>query len=294
MAAYITEDQKSRKMSIGKDSASTTRIYHMFDYVDTDAALNALSNYVPLQVQVGDRVCSIGTLSVDPSFSDPNKTLFKGTVSWETPATSGEGEPVEPEDNTSFSFSFSSIEDVKLYSGNQTSYTSSGQNNDEEGINRQYPDAMPEGMAINKPIVTFDAKTVIAGNVASNNWFKARLDQVWTLNQSTFRSLPPRSVAFTGLSGSIRSDGNWDITYSFEYRPNNSGQTFKTETEGTPSTITTPDSGGWDYVWSAWDKLSVPAAGGAEKKTKRVIRSVSITKDVYPSSDFNQLGMVGV
>ena len=288
--AYITEDQKSRSLSHSVDSASATRIYNLVDYVDTDAALNALSNYIPVTLLVGNTIVSSPSYAIAPSFSDPNRTLFVGTVTWKSPEKSEAGAPEQPEDDTSFSFSFSSISDVKLYSDEMASYVASGEPNPNvTGINQQHSDAMPEGVEINKAIVTIEAKTVISRYTASNAWFKDRLDQVWTLNQSTWRSLPARSVAFTGLSGSLRTDGNWDITYSFEYRPDNSGQTFQTESGGTAATITTPDTRGWDYVWSAWDKLALD-----DNKTKRVIRSVNIVPDVYPTSDFNQLGMIGV
>ncbi len=292
--AYITESQKSRKLNYSADSASTSRVYHLVDYTDSQAALSALTAYVPATITVGNYLCSTPTYEVMPVLDDPDRTIFKASVTWKTPESSGGGdEPLEPTDDTSFTFSFSSIQDVKLYSDDQTTYTTVGSSTTaENGINRQHSDAMPAGIEINKPIVTFDAKTVISGATATNAWFKDRLDQVWTLNNATFRSLPARSVAFVGLSGSRRTDGNWDITYSFEYRPDNAGQTFDTETNGTAATITTPDSGGWDYVWAAWDKYSTGT--GADAKTKRVIRTVNIAADIYPTSDFSNLGMVGV
>ena len=291
--AYVKESQKSRKLNYSLDSASTTRVYHCVDYTDSQAALTALTSVVPSSIIVGNYTCVLPEFEISPVLDDPQRTIFKASVKWATPdQSSGAGdEPKEPTDDTSFTFSFSSISDVKLYSSSQTSYLADGATStSEEGINRQHPDATPEGVEVNKGIVTFEAKTVIAAATATDSWFKDRLDQVWTLNNATFRSLPARSVAFTGLSGSRRTDGNWDITYSFEYRPDNAGQTFNTETNGVAKTITTPTSKGWDYVWAAWDKLST----GSGNKTKRVIKSVNIVSDVYPTSDFNNLGMVGV
>lgn len=290
--AYITEMQKSRKMSYSSESASTTRNYNLVDFTDTIDALAALTSYVPPTVQVGQYICTQPEFDIDPDFSDPDRTMFTGTVKWKTADKGGSdaADPQEPEDNTSFSFSFSSIEDVKLYSAAGQTFTPEGTGTFKSAINQQHSDAMPEGMAVNKAIVTITAKTVISANVASNQWFKDRLDQVWTLNQSEWRSLPARSVAFTGLEGSLRSDGNWDITYSFEYRPDNPGQTFETnDSDGTPKSITTPSTGGWDYVWASWDKYTVD-----DDKTRRVINSVSVVQDVYPTSDFDALGMVGV
>ncbi len=296
--AYITETQSSRKVSYEAEKASTSREYLLVDYVDSQAALSALVNFVPPTILVGNYICILPKFSVSPMLDDPERTVFKGAVSWESPESSDSGgdEPQEPEDDTSFSFSFASIEDVKLYSEQQQTYRPGkpASPSVESGINKQHVDAIPEGMSINKAIVTITAKTVVAGNVASNQWFKDRLDQVWTLNASTWRSLPARSVAFTGLQGDLRSDGNWNITYNFEYRPDNAGQSFETESDGKPETITTPATRGWDYVWAAWDKFSVEDGDEGEKKTKRVIKSVNIVQDVYPTSDFGQLGMIGV
>ena len=295
---HIIETQSSRKLSFEADKASTSREYLLVDYTHSQAALAALTSYVPATIQVGNYICVLPKFKVSPMLDDPERTVFKGTVSWATPESSDSGgeDPQEPEDDTSFSFSFASMEDVKLYSNQQVTYRPGkpASASVESGINKQHVDAMPEGMSINKAIVTITAKTVIAGNVASNQWFKDRLDQVWTLNASTWRSLPARSVAFTGLQGEARSDGNWNITYNFEYRPDNAGQTFATESDGKPQTITTPATRGWDYVWAAWDKFSVSDGDEGEKKTERVIKSVNIVQDVYPTSDFGQLGMIGV
>ena len=297
--AYIKESQSSRKLSYEAEKASTSREYLLVDYVDSQAALAALTSYVPQTILVGNYICSLPKFSISPVLDDPERTVFKGSVRWESPsADSGGGdEPQEPGDDTSFSFSFASMEDVKLYSDSQKTYLPGKPPaaNVENGINKQHVAAMPEGMSINKAIVTITAKTVISGNVASNQWFKDRLDQVWTLNESTWRSLPPRSVAFTGLQGDLRSDGNWNITYNFEYRPDNAGYSWETQdSEGRPQTINTPATRGWDYVWAAWDKFSVEDGEEGEKKTRRVIKSVNIVEDVYPTSDFTQLGMVGV
>jgi hypothetical protein len=105
--------------------------------------------------------------------------------------------------------------------------------------------------------------------------------------------LPAKSVAFTGMEGSARVDGNWDITYNFEHRPDNDGQSIKTKkADGTEQIITVPATDGWDYVWAGWDKFA--KADGEANETTRVIKAVHVVKDMYETSDFNSLGMVGV
>lgn len=271
----------------------------MIDYVDDTDALTALVNYVAPSVIVGDRICILPEFEVSPEFSDPQRTLHTGTVVWNTAdkadgGSGSEDEPKEPEDNTSFTFSFSSISDVKLRSPQSSlpkEIKAGGgavASTDYE-INRQHPEMPPEGIEYNKPIVTITAKTVVSGYVASNQWFKDRLDQVWTLNQSTWRSLPPKSVAFTGLEGSRRKDGNWDVTYSFEYRPDNAGEVI---TSG-EDTFNVPKTTGWQYIWAEYTKVSQEQGDDGEDLVRRNIKKIHIN-DIYETSDFNQLGMVGV
>ena len=108
-------------MTINSKSASSTRKYHCFDYTDSNDALSAVSNYIPQTVQVGNFLCVLPEYTVTPVFSDPDKTYYTVDVVWNTPdqAEGGGGDegatdPREPEDDTSFSFQFASISDVKV------------------------------------------------------------------------------------------------------------------------------------------------------------------------------------
>jgi len=299
--AYLEEQQTSRVVTYAQGSASTTREYHMHDYTESNDALIALAAFVPDSILVGDLFCVMPEFEITPVFSDPQKTLYVGTVTWKTPeASSGSEEtstdPKEPEDESTFSFSFSSITDVKTHSMEQDTYSTGwagAKDNQEYGINRQNPELQPEGVEYNKPIVTMTCKVVIAQNVATNEWFKDRLDQVWTLNESTFKSLPPRSVAFTGLAGNQRTDGHWDLTYSFEYRPDNPDQVSFPAGEG--KLITVDGTDGWDYLWAEYTKFEQKTnLEDAEPVVKRIIKRIHVTKDIYPTSDFSKLGIVGV
>lgn len=84
-------------------------------------------------------------------------------------------------------------------------------------------DGTVEGTDINQRTGSFSVDVLIDEATATNAWFKARLEQVWTFNNATFRSWPAGSVALTGMQSRQRSDGNWDISYSFQIFPNETG-----------------------------------------------------------------------
>ncbi len=293
----ITEDHASRSIQLDEDSASSEFAYTLTGYASEGDALGALIQNSPLYVVVNGGLVDQRSISLEPEFFDSNGgSVYRGTVSYTSREKENPDDPEKPEDPTSFSFSFGSMQDVKTHSGDQDSYKLGKPvaNGIESGINRKHKDLEPEGMSINKPIVTISAKTVVSQAMGTNLWFKERLDQVWTLNAYTWRSLPPRSVAFTGLDGSRRSDGHWDVTYNFEYRPDNPGRSFKASTDPNAGTINVPATGGWDYLWAAWDKFETAEEGSPDRSVNRVINAIHVTKDVYPTSDFSLLGMVGV
>ena len=89
--AYIEEKQDSRVMSYNQKSGSTTRLYHMFDYVDSQAALHALLDYVPNDIAVGTYTTVMPEFEITPVFSDPGRTLYEGKVTWKTPDVSTGG-----------------------------------------------------------------------------------------------------------------------------------------------------------------------------------------------------------
>ena len=310
--AYIQENQESRTMTYTAESGSTTRKYHLFDYVDTSDALAALVNYVPNDIYVHNYQCVLPEFDINPVFSDPERTLYEASVTWKTAdiAAGGGGgggddspdDPKEPEDDTSFSFSFSGVSEVTQQSIEQGNGEGS-RGFDTKGnvqsvptswINQQNPSLPPEGVEVNRPVTTMTAKTVVSGYVASNDWFRERMNQVWTTNNSTWRGLEKHCVMFTGMDGVRRGDGHWNITYNFEYRPMNEQQKFLywTSKATAPSYITIPRHSGWTHVDARYNEVQLTSEDGYDD-TKRSLSNVQL-HHVYGESDFNQLGMIGV
>ncbi len=317
MAAYIEETQDSRVMNWNSKSASTSRTYHLFDYTDTQDAILALGNYVPTDIQVATYLCSQPEYEVTPIFSDPEKTLYEGKVTWKTPDISSGGsggsggssntakDPQEPEDNTSLTISFGTTSEVIQYGINGRYYEYQGGENWREfitqeamGINRQNDLLPPEGVEVNIPTVIVTAKSVISKAVATPDWQRARYNQLWTTNDAIWNGLEKNHVMFTGMEMSQRSDDNWDLTYTFEYKkPTGDEDGFeylefytKYGRRQIPITRKNP----WMIVDARYDEVKKTIDDGTGyEKTVRNLNEVLIHK-IYRESDFGDLGMVGV
>ncbi len=314
--AYIEEKQDSRVMNYNAESASTSRTYHLVDYPDTQDALAALANSVPTDVVVGNYLCVLPEYAVTPIFSDPDRTLYEATVTWKTPdiASGGGGgageakDPKEPEDPSNLTFSFSAISRViqnsvpqyvngTLSQVGSTQFYPNGnppQNVLVDTINQQHPEMPPEGIEVNSPIITITAKTIISSTVATQSWWSDRFSQVWTTNNDTWNGLAKRCVMLTGIQASERSDGHWDVTHNFEYRPTNPASKFMYWTAGasTPSELDIPSHAGWVHVDVNYNQL-VNTDQNGDTKTFRTVTGVTL-HNVYPQSDFNSLGLNGV
>lgn len=314
MAAYIEEKQDSRVMNWNSKSASTSRTYHLFDYADTQDAILALGAYVPTDIQVATYLCSQPEYEVTPIFSDPEKTLYEGKVTWKTPDISSGGsggggssntakDPQEPEDDTSLTISFGTTSELIQYGLNNRNYRLSdgtwsefiGNN---AGINRQNDLLPPEGMEINKPTAIITAKSVISKAVATPEWQRARFNQLWTTNDANWNGLEKNHVMFTGVEMSQRSDDNWDLTYTFEYKsPVGNGEGveyFEYYTDSGTSQVAITRNNPWQVIDARYDEVKETIDDGSGyEKTVRNLNGV-IVHTIYYESSFSKLGMVGV
>ncbi len=317
MAAYIEEKQDSRVMNWNSKSASTSRTYHLFDYADTQDAILALGAYVPTDVQVATYLCSQPEYEVTPIFSDPEKTLYEGKVTWKTPDISSGGsggsggssntakDPQEPEDNTSLTISFGTTSELIQYGLNGRRYVTLGDggwvefiSQAAQGINRQNDLLPPEGVEVNIPTVIITAKSVISKAVATPEWQRARYSQLWTVNDAIWNGLEKNHVMFTGMEMSQRSDDNWDLTYTFEYKKptgdENGIEYFEYYTENGTEEVPIVRSNPWMIIDARYDevKQTIDDGSGYEKTVRNL--SEVLTHNIYNGSDFSDLGMVGV
>ncbi len=86
-------------------------------------------------------------------------------------------------------------------------------------IGKDSRNALPMGCEKNIAASTFTVTKVMPAATVTNAWLYARMSQVWTMNNATFRDLAARTTMLTGMQSAQRASGDWDITYNFEFRP---------------------------------------------------------------------------
>jgi hypothetical protein len=98
------------------------------------------------------------------------------------------------------------------------------------------------------------------------------------VNNGTFKNFAAGEVLFEGAEGSTRDDGNYDVTFRFQAKPNRTNQTI--------GTITGIQYEGWNYVWVLY-------APKEDTDAKRVTqRPIAVyVERVYGSGDFSTLGV---
>ncbi|TXH55509.1 MAG: hypothetical protein E6Q97_08635 [Desulfurellales bacterium] len=146
-------------------------------------------------------------------------------------------------------------------------------------INQNY-DGSVDGTEKNVRSGTFTVETLIDGATVTNAWLKARYQQIWTFNDATFRSWPAGSVALVGFVPRLRSDGNWDISYSF--------QIFEEETVTELGGV---DLGGSVYLEGRqfkWVMYRPKVDAGGKLSSEPIGAYVA---DLYDESDFSDLGI---
>tara|TARA_R100001463_G_scaffold96145_8_gene150683 strand:+ start:932 stop:1804 length:873 start_codon:yes stop_codon:yes gene_type:complete len=287
----------------------------MFDYADTQDAILALGKYVPTDIDVATYLCVQPEYEVTPIFSDPDKTLYEGKVTWKTPdiAAGGGGgggstntakDPQEPEDNTSLTVSFNTMSEVRQFSIGARSRLKIEDGNGgyiwptefwgAYAINQQSPMLPPEGIEYNVPIVSITAKTVVSYSVATPEWQRARFGQLWHTNDAEWNGLDRNTTMFTGMELSQRSDDNWDVTYNFEYRTptKDNPVPFSYYDEGGLKSVEITKANPWMVVDARYEEVKQTSSDGYDK-TVRNLTEV-ICHNIYYQTDFNELGMVGI
>lgn len=288
----ITECADSPKSQSAGLNSSKVRTFEIFAPSDL-IAYELLKAYAPkVDFVPGDDIFTPLVLAATPvykidtirGYDVPNSNgkinAYKGTVEYKHAGrdeqTTADNELIEP-NREKVTCSFSGTTAKVTTARSQKKY---GTNSRDVGnqVNVQYNGEV-EGVDINVATGSFTVATVIHKDTATNQWFKDRFSQIWTLNNATFRSWPKGSVAFSGMDARQRADGNWEIDYSFVI------QVPETISDiGGISTGGSVNKEGFEYAWIMFrpkddtNKI-VPEAIGAYLAT------------LYKYSNFAQLGI---
>ena len=97
-------------------------------------------------------------------------------------------------------------------------------------------------------------------------------------NDAAFKGLAEGECLFLGASGSKRTEGDWEITYTFAASENATGLTV--------GAMTGIDKKGWEYLWVLYDDVVDAVAQAIVKQPSGVY-----IERVYDDADFSQLGI---
>lgn len=277
----ISESSDSPKSQSAGLNSSKTRTFEI--YAPTDAAAYALLKAYAPPFDVVDSIplTATPTYKLDTvSAVNGGVQVYKATVEYKH---AGRDEQTTPEnelidigyEKVTCSFTGSSTSVTTALS--QTKYGTDARDVG-KAVNVQYNGEV-EGHDINVRTGSFAVSTVLPMQLVTNQWLKERFNQIWTINQSDFRSWPAGSVALTGMDMRQRADGTWEVDYSFAVQPPEE----LTEIGGVQLGQTV-NKEGFQYSWvmfrpkEAADKI-MPEAIGA------------YIADVYKKSDFGLLGI---
>lgn len=279
----IVERRNSPQFESSGTSSKLTRTYDIHAGSES-AALLLLKGQAPIQATV-DLILLGATPKYSISAVDVvnGSGTYTGTVTYGHAARDEQTVPEnellsseEPREKVSFSFSGASAHVTEAR--DQTKYGTlapecgNATDVDLEGV--------VEGHDINARTGSFTVDTLIPAATASNEWFRDRFRQVWTVNDAPFRSWPVGDVALAGMDGRQRADGDWEISYSFQIQPSEDITNFAgIDTGGAAS------KEGWQYLWVMY-RPSV-----TDSKLAPTPTGVYVATD-YEYSDFSQLGIL--
>ncbi|MCA9304896.1 MAG: hypothetical protein KDA16_00055 [Phycisphaerales bacterium] len=100
-----------------------------------------------------------------------------------------------------------------------------------------------------------------------------------TVNDDDFKGFAAGEVLFKGMTGSMRGDTDWALTFEFECQPNRDDIVI--------GDFASPFSKkGWEYLWVMYGKLDDSDTG-----TMKALPSVVYVERLYDLKDFSELGI---
>lgn len=345
----IIEQPNSGVIDVTRNSSTITYKYKLTGYVSETAAWNALAAYAPSTATVDGVDLTRDKVSIQPITATGNTgnlshSIYTGTVTLSRPSNSGATKPEDEAANDSeaiFETEFNTREGELFYAFDQINVqwnndwyagnphwqthefgdTQTANGVDEpakpkwlgNAIGKSDSTSAVKGVSVQAPTATFTLKVLKDPTNVSNNWFKDRMNQLYTLNSATFRSLEPRSVALVGMRSAQLLSGMWSIDYTFEYRPfienyrlsrnYDNGTTeearfyYPQNTDGTTDTTSPLYNGttnsfrmsAWDYLWVRTTDKTIDK----DEDTNLDIYTTQLTgfsiSQVYKSSNFTNL-----
>jgi hypothetical protein len=205
--------------------------------------------------------------------------LFKTTASFSI--TQGE----EPETNditTSFNVNLDTRRIYRSYS--TASYKTAPGVSHKETHNKidMDEDDKAQGADVRVPVGGFQVSWYAPQASVTQSYRTTVLGMVGKVNNNTFYGFDRGEVLFAGVAGSARNADDWELTFQFETRENETGITVGES----PNEITGIDIEGWQLMWVRY--LTQPNPG----KTDNIqVPQEAYIEQIYQYADFSQLGI---
>ncbi len=276
----IIEQPKSGRLKAAGKGSTAELVYQLRGQATSNDALNLVIATAPASVIVdGFVLAAIPEIDVDPT---DGLGGYSARVHYKHSSQDSKNDAQDQQlnevDDERTRFTFGSESQHITVAKTQRKY---GANSRDVGKvigaradKAEEPDGMDRDFPLSRIVVTrlYDPATV------TNAWLKDRLDQLLTVNDAPWRSLPAESVRLASIEGDQRSDDLWELTFTFEYREN------ETNIDVGDGVVIT-DKKGWEYAWT----MKVPQNDGNGKKIPKT--EGGYVAVIYDKSDFTQLGV---
>ncbi|MGC1272801.1 MAG: hypothetical protein WBC44_03775 [Planctomycetaceae bacterium] len=256
------------------ESPSRMRRYFVRGATDESDALVALLASVPAIHASG---LVLRTVSVDE----------KVVGGFECEAQYGVFQKKDPPQKGESQFNFEvSAQPVKVYVPlePQTVYTAPGltppQASDVAGwlIGDQGDGKGPEGVEVYEPVASFSETHYLDATGLTPLYRATVLYLVGKTNNAAFKGFAAGEVLCQSISGSRRASDDWEISFRFSVRQNQTGLTI--------AGVTGINKQGWQYLWPRYE---LKKDAGAKQLTNKVTHIV--VADVFKPGNFSALGI---
>lgn len=278
--AVVIERHGTRR----SDGRSATREYQITQVTSDDEARSAMLAAAPSTVIIGgipytrdnaqSGVDEIHTQSADGT--SISSGIWFGGVTWQRPGATG----IQPSGSFSLSFDISG-QSVRITHSRETVsiWDTPGRiGPDFAGAINAREDGTIEGVDILVPFFSYTLTRTYAASDISGAWVLTAARIVGSVNVSSYHGFEAGELLLTRVSGQQRSDGEWDITFSFAVSFN--------ETDLRVGDITGIVKDGWDYLWVYYEETEDTARSRTNKKPIS-----AFVERVYRRTNYSALGI---
>lgn len=274
MAITWKERPDSRKWTSGKDSSFEMK-YNVNGSSNDQIILREARNNVPARYH--DLILINVSADPDPNTIDgsKNRGLWIVTASYKSPTISGVKQTFDTSGGTfhvtqSIRTLWSRAVDLKTNLLKKATDHQGAINADGKKVN---------GVDITVPVFTFTETYELGPHIMNTDYKITLFDVTGKINDRKFRGFAAEEVLFKGASGSLDSNGVYQVEFKFEASPT------LTNIQVGPHIIV-PLKKGFDYMWVAYGKLPDMDTGKLANPPEEVY-----VEEIFYKADFAKLNI---